>query len=229
MQFVLDQTATKTPAEIYQDLQSSKSPGWEYTRPSQVYYRWQNSNSRIWRRDSDPFCSTQILLSERSECSSLWRFPTIWHSMMWTPLGTNPIDPTLPTITTTFPRIYFEDNSWVLRGASVFGRLSKGTWAINLHSQLDCIDLACRLLQIIRPRLPFSSPALHFVQPTVSSPVLAASFVSFYNIFGPRPTFFNRQGHVWKPSNLAKHSNSTVLLAYYSASYPNKTGVVKED
>ena len=30
MQFVLDRTATKTPAEIYQDLQSSKPPGWEH-------------------------------------------------------------------------------------------------------------------------------------------------------------------------------------------------------
>ena len=70
MQFLLDRTATKTPAEIYQDLQGSKPPGWEHARPSQVYYQWKNSNLCIWRRDPDPFCSTQILLSERSDIRS---------------------------------------------------------------------------------------------------------------------------------------------------------------
>jgi hypothetical protein len=67
MQFVLDWTATKTSAEIYQDLQSSKPLGWEYASPSQVYYQWQKSNSSIWRRDPDPFYSAQNLLSERTD------------------------------------------------------------------------------------------------------------------------------------------------------------------
>src|SRR5882762_10874780 len=39
-------------------------------RPSQVYYQWQNSNSSIWRRDPDPFCSAQNLLSGRSDITS---------------------------------------------------------------------------------------------------------------------------------------------------------------
>lgn len=70
MQFVLDRTATKTSAEIYQELQHSKPPGWEHASPSQIYHQWQDANSSKWRRNPDPFCSAQNLLSERSDIRS---------------------------------------------------------------------------------------------------------------------------------------------------------------
>jgi hypothetical protein len=38
IQFIQDRATTKTSAEIYQELQNSKPPGWEHVTLGQVYY-----------------------------------------------------------------------------------------------------------------------------------------------------------------------------------------------
>src|SRR5262249_17834489 len=70
LEFIQARTAVSTPAEIYRDLQAAQLPGWESVTSHQVYYQWQQLNSKIWRRDQDPLESAQILLSEHKECTS---------------------------------------------------------------------------------------------------------------------------------------------------------------
>jgi hypothetical protein len=64
LEFVRARNAFSTPAEIYKDLQAAQPSGWELATSQQVYYQWQQANSKIWRRDPDPLVSAQRLLSE---------------------------------------------------------------------------------------------------------------------------------------------------------------------
>jgi hypothetical protein len=67
VEFIQARVAVSTPSEIYRDLQAAQPSGWEYIATYQVYYQWQQSNSKIWRRDQDPLKSAQALLSEYQE------------------------------------------------------------------------------------------------------------------------------------------------------------------
>ncbi|PVH96191.1 hypothetical protein DM02DRAFT_688395 [Periconia macrospinosa] len=67
-------TAISTPAETYRDLQAAQLPGWDLVTSHQVYYQWQQLNSKIWHRDQDALRSAQILLSDHQECTSLMHF-----------------------------------------------------------------------------------------------------------------------------------------------------------
>jgi hypothetical protein len=70
VEFIQARVAASTPAEIYRDMQAARPSGWESVAPYQLYYQWQQSNSKIWRRDQDPLKSAQILLSEHQEYTS---------------------------------------------------------------------------------------------------------------------------------------------------------------
>ena len=74
LEFIRSQTAVSTPAEIYRDLQAAQLPGWDNVTSHQVYYQWQQLNSKIWRRHQDALKSAQILLSEHQECTSSMYF-----------------------------------------------------------------------------------------------------------------------------------------------------------
>ncbi|EGU82050.1 hypothetical protein FOXB_07435, partial [Fusarium oxysporum f. sp. conglutinans Fo5176] len=74
LEFIRARTAISTPAEIYRDLQAAQLPGWDLVTSHQVYYQWQQLNSKIWRRDQDALRSAQILLSEHQECTSSMYF-----------------------------------------------------------------------------------------------------------------------------------------------------------
>lgn len=64
LEYIANRSLTSTAAEIYRDLRAQRIPGWNDTLQHQVYYRWQMSNMRTWRRDEDPFASAQKLLEE---------------------------------------------------------------------------------------------------------------------------------------------------------------------
>jgi hypothetical protein len=70
LEFIQARTAISTPAEIYRDLQAVQVPGWESITSHQVYYQWQQLNSKLWRRDQDSLKSAQVLLSEYKEYTS---------------------------------------------------------------------------------------------------------------------------------------------------------------
>ena len=66
------------PAEIFRELQTARPQGWASASIYQIYYQWQLENSRIWRRDPDPLCSAQNLLSENTDITScLYRVDNI--------------------------------------------------------------------------------------------------------------------------------------------------------
>ena len=65
LDFIHARNAFSTPSEIYRDLQAAKPSGWEIVSPQQVYYQWHQSNSKLWRQDSDQFRSAEILLSNQ--------------------------------------------------------------------------------------------------------------------------------------------------------------------
>jgi hypothetical protein len=54
--------SSKTPSEIYRELRDF--PEGKLVTRHQVYYIWQKANAEIWQRDSDPFVSATMLLSE---------------------------------------------------------------------------------------------------------------------------------------------------------------------
>jgi hypothetical protein len=74
LEFIRVRTAISTPTEIYRDLQASQLPRWELVTAHQVYYQWQQSNSKLWRRNQDSLKSAQILLSEYQEYPSSLNF-----------------------------------------------------------------------------------------------------------------------------------------------------------
>ena len=81
LEFIEARTAISTPAEIYRDLQAAHLPEWESITANQVYYQWQQLNSKIWRRDQDSLKSAQILLSEHKECTSSLYFAGNMHAL----------------------------------------------------------------------------------------------------------------------------------------------------
>ncbi|KAK9242549.1 hypothetical protein V1506DRAFT_547123, partial [Lipomyces tetrasporus] len=46
LEFVRARNAFSTPAEIYRDLLVAQPSGWEFSTSQQVYYQWQQANSK---------------------------------------------------------------------------------------------------------------------------------------------------------------------------------------
>ncbi len=64
LEYVNTHCADHTPAEIFNNLQSSGISGGSKVAQHQVYYHWQRANSSIWRRDPNQFVSATNLLAE---------------------------------------------------------------------------------------------------------------------------------------------------------------------
>lgn len=64
LDYISSQCLKHTPAEIYQDLQDSQIPGADEVVQYQVYYQWQCANSKMWKRDNDPFVSASKFIDE---------------------------------------------------------------------------------------------------------------------------------------------------------------------
>ena len=64
LEFIQSRTAVSTAAEIYRDLPSARPSGWKVATAAQVYYHWQQANSKMWRHHKDPMESAKLLLSE---------------------------------------------------------------------------------------------------------------------------------------------------------------------
>jgi hypothetical protein len=71
-EFIDERIPISTPSDIYRDLEASGISADLVTR-NQVYYRWQQENRSIWRRNSDPFTSAILLLTEYGYQN--------WHAM----------------------------------------------------------------------------------------------------------------------------------------------------
>lgn len=61
----IEENICSTPSEIFNKLIDLKVPGSERTQHYQVYYRWQQANSRVWRLDDDQFVSAHQYLSTK--------------------------------------------------------------------------------------------------------------------------------------------------------------------
>src|SRR5260370_4340171 len=66
----IDARSHSTAADIYRELMGTGMPGKDTVAKWQVFYRWQLKNEVLWRRDSDPFVSGAILLSEAQGVSN---------------------------------------------------------------------------------------------------------------------------------------------------------------
>ena len=64
LEYVNTHCADHTPAEIFNNIQSSEIPGGGNIAQHQVYYHWQRANSSILRRDPNQFVSATKLLAE---------------------------------------------------------------------------------------------------------------------------------------------------------------------
>lgn len=75
LDFIHSCCSTKTPAEIYRDLQSSGIQGVDQIAQHQVYYKWQQGNASSWKLDADPFTSAKMDLETNNTCQY-----SIYHS-----------------------------------------------------------------------------------------------------------------------------------------------------
>ena len=64
LEYVNTHCADHTPAEIFNNIQSSEIPEGGKIAQHQVYYHRQRANSSIWRRDPNQFVSATKLLAE---------------------------------------------------------------------------------------------------------------------------------------------------------------------
>lgn len=64
LEYVNTHCADHTPAEIFNNLQSSGISWGSKVAQHQVYYHWQRANSSIWRRDPNQFVSATNLLAK---------------------------------------------------------------------------------------------------------------------------------------------------------------------
>lgn len=64
IRFLEPRISVSTPGEIFRDLMAANIPGSAMATQSQIYYQWQQANSRTWRRDQDQFTSAMCLLKE---------------------------------------------------------------------------------------------------------------------------------------------------------------------
>lgn len=83
LEFVKERCAHSTPADVYRDLQTSQPSGWKTATRQQVYYYWQQLNSRIWRRENDAFASAQCLLSEKNVPSLMYESGNVRMLAFW--------------------------------------------------------------------------------------------------------------------------------------------------
>src|SRR5947209_16472467 len=64
LEFIRAHILTSTPSEIYHGLLAANIPGSQSAAQSQVYYQWQQANSKVWQCDPDAFISAIHLLLE---------------------------------------------------------------------------------------------------------------------------------------------------------------------
>lgn len=65
--FLSTRSSTKTPIELYHELQLSGIRDSDKVAQHQVSYQWHKTNISIWRRDDDPFVSATKLLGSNNE------------------------------------------------------------------------------------------------------------------------------------------------------------------
>lgn len=65
--FISKRCATHSPAEIYNELQSSDLPDVGAVAQHQIYYQWQHANASKWKYDPDPFTSASIFLASQKK------------------------------------------------------------------------------------------------------------------------------------------------------------------
>ncbi|KAI0999635.1 hypothetical protein K3495_g8562 [Podosphaera aphanis] len=65
--FLSTRSSTKTPIEIYHELQLSRISDSDKVTQHQVSYQWHKTNISTWRRDDDPFVSATKLLESNNE------------------------------------------------------------------------------------------------------------------------------------------------------------------
>ena len=65
--FISTRCSTKTPGEIYRELQSSRFDDADKVAQHQVSYQWHQKNESTWRHDSDPFVSATRFLESKTE------------------------------------------------------------------------------------------------------------------------------------------------------------------
>lgn len=71
LEYVQSKIAISTSSELFQDLKVARPRGWEHATSQQVYYRWQQANSALWRTDPDPLISATTLLRDHPLCTYL--------------------------------------------------------------------------------------------------------------------------------------------------------------
>ena len=74
LEFIEKRRTKSMPAEIYRELRADCTEGYDKVIQSQIYYRWQQANSALWRRNPDPMESALLLLQEQSSRCSFRRF-----------------------------------------------------------------------------------------------------------------------------------------------------------